>query len=52
MNKSEFLTIRWNNILSLGLSVPTLAYITFAFMTDLWISRSGLIGLASIGVVY
>jgi hypothetical protein len=52
MTKRSFLTVRWNNLLSLGLAVPTLAYLVVAFSTGLWTERAGLIGLAAIGVVY
>ena len=52
MNKDSFLTVRWNNILTLALGIPALAYIIFAFSTGLWTSRGGLIGLAVIGVLY
>lgn len=52
MTKEQFLTVRWNNILTITLGVPTLAYIAYAFSTDLWTTRGGLIGLSLIGVVY
>jgi hypothetical protein len=52
MNKERFLTLRWNNILSVGFGLPTLSFIAYAFSTGLWMRRGGLIGLALIGVVY
>jgi hypothetical protein len=52
MDKENFLTVRWNNILTLGLGVPTLIYILVAFSGSLWTSRGGLIVLAVIGAVY
>ena len=52
MTKGKFLTVRWNNILSVGLGLPTLAFIVYAFSTPLWTERGGLIVLAIIGVVY
>jgi hypothetical protein len=52
MNGERFLTVRWNNILSLVLGVPAVAYVAYASSTDLWMTRAGLIGLALIGVVY
>ncbi len=52
MAKEKFLTIRWNNWLSLVLGLPTLIYIIAAFSTSAWAERSGLIGLALIGVLY
>jgi len=52
MTKEKFLTVRWNNILTLGLGLPTLIYILVAFSSSLWTSRGGLIVLAIIGAVY
>jgi len=52
MNKEKFLTVRWNNVLSLALGLPAGLYIVYAFSTSLWATRGGLIGLALIGVVY
>jgi len=52
MSKEKFLTVRWNNILTLILGIPTLVYIFAAFSTSLWTSKGGLIILGLIGVVY
>jgi hypothetical protein len=52
MTKEKFLTVRWNNLLSLGLGIPALIYVVAAFSTSIWSTRSGLIGLAIIGVLY
>ena len=52
MNRARFLTVRWNNILTLGLGVPTLSYLLYAYASGLWTTRAGLIGLALLGVVY
>jgi hypothetical protein len=52
MRKERFLTVRWNNLLSLGLGLPALIYVIVAFSTSLWSGRGGLIGLAIIGVLY
>lgn len=52
MTKDEFLTARWNNLLSLGLGLPTVAYVVFALSTTLWSQRAGFIGLVVIGVLY
>jgi hypothetical protein len=46
------LTVRWNNLLSLGLGLPGLIYIIIAFSTPLWSTRGGLIGLSIVGVLY
>jgi hypothetical protein len=52
MTKEKFLTVRWNNILTLALGIPTLFYIFYAFSTSLWTTKGGLIGLSIIGVLY
>jgi hypothetical protein len=52
MTKERFLTIRWNNLLTLALGIPTVIYMVYAYSTSLWTTRGGLIGLALIGVVY
>lgn len=52
MIKEQFLTVRWNNLLSLGLGLPASIYIIVAFSTSLWSGKGGLIGLAVIGVLY
>jgi hypothetical protein len=52
MTKEKFLTVRWNNLLSLGLGIPFLIYVLFAFSTSLWSSRVGMIWLSVIGGVF
>ena len=52
MTKENFLTIRWNNLLSLGIGLPTLIYIVVAFSTSIWSGRGGLIGLAIFGALF
>ncbi|MBU0491301.1 MAG: hypothetical protein KKA73_05315 [Chloroflexi bacterium] len=52
MTKEKFLTVRWNNLLTLGLGLPALLYVVLAFSTLLWTEMGGLIGLAVIGVLY
>jgi len=52
MTKEKFLTVRWNNWLTLGLGIPALIYILFAFSSSIWTTRGGLIGLSIIGVLY
>ena len=52
VTKEQFLTVRWNNLLSLGLGIPALIYVVVAFSTSLWSRLGGLIGLAVIGVLY
>ena len=52
MKKENFLTVRWNNLLSLGLGLPTLVYVIVAFSTSVWLGRGGLIGLAIFGALF
>jgi hypothetical protein len=52
MTKEQFLTLRWNNILTLVLGIPAFIYILAAFFGELWTTRGGLIILGLIGVVY
>ena len=52
MTREKFLTVRWNNWLSLGLGVPALIYVIAALSTSFWMGREGLIGLAVIGAFY
>jgi hypothetical protein len=52
MTREFFLTIRWNNWLSLGLGLPTLIYVIVALSTSIWLGRSGLIGLAILGALF
>jgi hypothetical protein len=52
MTREAFLTVRWNNWLSLGLGLPALIYVVFALSSPAWAEQGGLIGLAIIGVLY
>ena len=52
MTKEKFLTVRWNNLLTLGLGLPALIYVIVAFSTSLWSGSGGLIGLSIIAVLY
>ena len=52
MTKQKFLTVRWNNILSVYLGTPTLIYVILAFSTSHWLERDGLIGLAIFGALF
>lgn len=52
MTKEKFLTVRWNNLLSLGLGLGALAYVVIAFSTSIWSTMGGLIGLSIAGVLY
>jgi len=52
MTKEEFLTVRWNNLLTLGLGIPALIYIVFVLSTPVLSDKAAFIGLVLIGVVY
>lgn len=52
MTKEKFLTVRWNNLLTLGLGFPALIYGVVVLSTSVLSDSAGFIGLVVIGVVY
>ena len=52
MTKERFLTVRWNNILTVGLGIPTLIYAVVVLSTSVLSDLAGFIGLVVIGVLY
>ena len=52
VNKEKVLTVRWNNLLSLGLGIVVLVYAAVALSTSAASSLAGFIGLVIIGVLY
>jgi len=52
MKKEEFLTVRWNNLLTLGLGILVLTYATVVLSTSVLSDMVGFIGLVVIGVLY
>lgn len=52
VTKEKFLTVRWSNLLTLGLGIPGLIYILAAFSNSFWATRGGMIGLAIFGALY
>jgi hypothetical protein len=52
MTKEKFLTARWNNILTIGLGIPTLLYAIVVLSTSILSDLAGFIGLVVIGVLY
>jgi hypothetical protein len=52
MTKEKFLTVRWNNWLSLGLGLPALMYVIVVLSTSVLSVRAGFIGMVIIGVLY
>ena len=52
MTKDRFLTVRWNNWLTLALGLPALIYVIASFTTLAWSTKNGLISLSIFGVIY
>ena len=52
MTKERFLTVRWNNLLSLGMGLPALIYAVVVLSTSVLSDSAGFIGLVVIGVLY
>ncbi len=52
MTKNDFLTVRWNNILSLWLGIPALIYIVVALFTSMLSDKTGFFGFIVVGVLY
>ena len=52
MTKEEFLTVRWNNLLTLGLGLILLIYVVVVLYTSVLSDRAAFIGLVFIGVLY
>jgi hypothetical protein len=50
--KDEYLTARWNNILSLGLGFILLVYVALIMSTTVLSDFAAFIGLAVIAVLY
>jgi hypothetical protein len=52
MTKEKFLTVRWNNLLSLGLGIPGLIYVVVVLSTSVLSDFAGFIGMGIFGAVY
>ena len=52
MTKDEFLTIRWNNILTFTLGIPALIYAGIALFTSVLSDLAAFWGFAAIGALY
>ena len=52
MTKERFLTVGWNNIITLGLGLFTLAYAIVGLSTTLADHWAGFLGMVIIGVLY
>jgi hypothetical protein len=52
MTKERYLTVRWNNLLTLGLGIPLVIWVVVVLSTSVLSDLAGFIGTAVIGVVY
>ena len=52
MTKERFLTVRWNNLLTLALGLPTLIYAVVVLSTSVISDFGGFIGMVIMGVLY
>jgi hypothetical protein len=52
MTKERFLTVRWNNILTVGLGLILLLYVVLVQSTSVLPDRAAFIGLVILGVLY
>ncbi len=52
MTKQDFLTVRWNNLLTVGLGLPTLVFAAVSLATPVLPELTSFIVLAVIGSVY
>lgn len=52
MTKDKFYTKRWNNWLTLGLGIPTLAYGVFILSTSVMSDFAGFIGMVALALVF
>ena len=52
MTKEKFLTVRWNNRLTLGMGLPVLIYIVVVLSTSVLSDFAGFIGMVFIGALY
>jgi hypothetical protein len=52
MTKEKYLTVRMNNWLTLGMGIPTLAYVVFVLSTSVMSDFAGFVGMVVIGIVY
>lgn len=52
MNKDKLLTVRWNNLLTLGLGFPALTYVAVVFFSSVLSDKIGFFGIVAIGIIY
>ena len=49
MTRDQFLTVRWNNYLSLGLGVMVVTYVLIVLASSVWMDGGGFLGIVLIG---
>ena len=52
MTREKYLTVGWNNLLTLVLGLIVLAYVIFTLSNSTWSEGSGFTGLAILGALY
>jgi len=52
MNRDNFLTVRWNNVLSLGLGIPAVLYSLIVISTSTASEFPWFVGMAIIGSLF
>ena len=52
MTKEQFLTVRWNNLLTLALGLPTLVFAVVVLSTSVISDFWSFIGMLILGVLY
>jgi hypothetical protein len=52
MKKEEILTVRWNNLLTLGLGLVFVIYVVGVWSTTVLSDTTAFVGLVIIGAVY
>jgi len=52
MTREKFLTVRWNNVLSLGLGIPTVLYALAAMVQSTAPEFPWFVGMAIIGSLF
>jgi len=52
MKKEEFLTVRWNNVLALGIGLVFVIYAVVAWSTSVLSDSAAFVGLVVFGAVY
>ena len=52
MTKANFLTLRWNYIITIVQGLPTFAFAAFGLLTPFGSTQSGMIVLSAVGALF